>query len=86
MISKEEIEEMKKYINECILKDTVYEEELTIDCMKVAKEYIDYLESDKQKLIEKLEEDIKRVNCGEVLSIRSILKDCLEILKGENDE
>lgn len=47
---------MKKYINECILKDTVYEEELTINCMKVAKIYIEQLELDKQKLIEKLEE------------------------------
>ena len=62
MLSKEEIKEMKDYFNECITKDTVYEEDLTINYMKIAKEYIEQLESDKQKLIEKLEERIKAVD------------------------
>lgn len=46
MINKEEIEEMKKYLSECITKDTVYEEDLTISFMKKAKEYIEQLESE----------------------------------------
>lgn len=45
--------------------------------------YIAKLESDQQKLIEKLEEDIRLINSGETLSIRSTLKDILSILKGE---
>ncbi len=60
MLSEEEIENMKNYFSECILKDTVYEEELTISFIKIAKEYIKQLESNKQKLIEKLEEDHKQ--------------------------
>ena len=59
MLSKEEIEEMKDYFNECITKDTVYEEDLTINYMKIATEYIDQLELDKQKLIEKLKKKIR---------------------------
>lgn len=73
MLSKEEIEEMKDYFNECIIKDTVYEEDLTISFIKIAKEYIDQLESDnyeqnnmingyideRQKLIENIEGRIK---------------------------
>lgn len=46
MLSKEEIENMKRYFNECIKKDTVYEEGLTINFIKIAKEYIGQLESE----------------------------------------
>lgn len=49
-------------------------------------EIINRQNANKQKLIEKLEEDIKRINGGKILSTRSILKEILEILKGENDE
>lgn len=85
MLSKEEIKEMKDYFNECITKDTVYEEDLTINYMKIATEYIDQLESEKQKLIEKLEEDketLKKENADGTLQDYVIR--LLEILKGEN--
>ena len=87
MLSKEEIKEMKDYFNECITKDTVYEEDLTINYMKIATEYIDQLESDKQKLIEKLEkvkqkdEEWNALN-GE-LAVWTFAQEILEILKGE---
>lgn len=46
MVNKEKIKEMKCYFNECIIKDTVYEEDLTISFMKIAKEYIEQLEKE----------------------------------------
>lgn len=55
MLSKEEIEYMKKFFNESITKDLINSEDLAIRFMSVALEYIDQLESDKQKLIELLE-------------------------------
>lgn len=65
MLSKEEIENMKKYFDECIVKEHTFEEDLTIGFMKTAKEYIKQLENKlkeseerDKKLIEKLEEDI----------------------------
>lgn len=61
MLSKEEIENMKRYFNECIIKDTVYEEDLTLNFIEVAKKYIEELETREQKLIEKLEDRIKSV-------------------------
>ena len=57
MLSKEEIEKMKKYFNECIIKEHIFEEDFTIEFMKNALQYIEQLETDKQKLIEKLEQD-----------------------------
>lgn len=98
MQSKEEIEDMKKYFSECIIKDTVYEEELTINCIKVANEYIEQLETEKQELIEKLEEDIKvfsnyeerKQMCREQLFENDgkwfYAGEILKIVKGENDE
>lgn len=93
MLSKEEIKEMKDYFNECITKDTVYEEDLTINYMKIATEYIDQLESDKQKLIEKLEErkkEYKEKSGGNTYHIQSMINAeireldwILSILKGE---
>ena len=57
MTSKEEIEKMKKYLKECIIKEHIFEEDFTIEFMKNALQYIEQLETDKQKLIEKLEQD-----------------------------
>lgn len=65
-------------------KESLYEQ--TVKENVKLKKQVAQLESEKQKLIEKLNEDIKRINCGEALSIRSILKNYLKILKGENDE
>lgn len=59
MISKEEIENMKKYFNECITKDNVFEENLTIYFMSIATKYIQQLETKHQKVIDKLEEKIE---------------------------
>lgn len=52
MLSKEEIEKMKKYFNECIIKEHIFEEDFTIEFMKNALQYIDQLEN-KVKEIEK---------------------------------
>lgn len=57
MLSKEEIEKMKKYFKECIIKEQIFEEDFTIEFMKNALQYIEQLETSKQKLIEKLEQD-----------------------------
>lgn len=46
MLSKEETENMKAYFNECITKDAVYEDDLTLSFMKIAIEYIEQLESE----------------------------------------
>lgn len=46
MLSKEEIENMKKYFNECIEKDTIHEEDLTLNFIKTAREYIEQLETE----------------------------------------
>lgn len=46
MLSKEEINNMRKYFDECIEKDTIYEEDLTINFMKIAKEYVNELEKE----------------------------------------
>lgn len=60
MLSKE-IEKMKKYFNECIQKDTIYEEDLTLNYMQISKEYMNYLESREQKLIHELEYALKDI-------------------------
>ena len=65
MLSKEEIEKAKenitKYLND-IWFGTLYSQEENDRDEKILLEYIDQLESDKQKLIEKLEEGIKAVD------------------------
>ena len=61
-MNKEEIENMKEYFNECIIKDTVYEEDLTLYYMQIAKEYINYLEQKEtilDKVTDKLKEDAR---------------------------
>ena len=49
-MQNKEIEDMKKYFNECIVKDHIFEEDFTINFMKVAKEYIDQLEETVKRL------------------------------------
>jgi hypothetical protein len=44
MLSKEEIKGMKEYFNECVIKDHIFEEDLTLNFIKIAKKYIEQLE------------------------------------------
>lgn len=95
MSSKEEIEYMKKFFNECITKDLINSEDLAIRFMSVALKYIEQLEADKQKLIEKLEEKIKNNKaktdctfCNNTCNSYATCKVCQEILsimKGEKE-
>lgn len=68
MLSKEEIENVKKYFDECISKDTVYEEDLTLNYLKIAREYIKELERlqedyiHKDKIREKIIIDKSKLN------------------------
>lgn len=43
-----EIKNMKKYFDECITKDHIFEEGFTIDYIKTAKEYIEELEKEQE--------------------------------------
>ena len=104
MLSKEEIEKAKRYF-----EDELHSEKMTYNCVNhyrqiiidnhiVLYKYIKQLESDKQKLIEKLEED-KRI-FGNYEERKQMAKDklyendgkwfycqeILSILKGENHE
>lgn len=88
MLSKEEIEYMKKFFNESITKDLINSEDLAIRFMSVALEYIDQLESDKQKLIEKLEKikyDLEYDRRMDNYSYLSDIQEILSILKGEKE-
>lgn len=99
MLSKEETEEMKEFFDECIIKDLINSEDLAINYMKVAKDYIEQLESDKQKLIEKLEKDKRKNNEFEFMPLQiekaynnyyklgkiDEIDKILEILKGEKE-
>ena len=84
MLSKEEIEKAKECLQETI--QNTYAEGKAIK-LNNALEYIDQLESDKQKLIEKLEKikydlefDRRKNNYSYLYDIKEILS----ILKGEN--
>lgn len=96
MLSKEEIEKAKECLQETI--QNTYAEGKAIK-LNNALEYIDQLESDKQKLIEKLEEDIVNItktmqdgkHCDDysrcrLKAYRTKTKEILSILKGENHE
>lgn len=94
MQSKEEIEKdikILKNISECFTYSMWSEDTETL---RRVLQYIEQLESDKQKLIEKLEEDIeitkKQYTENTLLNIRvdgklDTLEEILKILKGEND-
>lgn len=93
MLSKEEIEKAKECLQETI--QNTYAEGKAIK-LNNALEYIDQLESDKQKLIEKLEEDTVNItktmqdgkHCDDysrcrLKAYRTKTKEILSILKGE---
>ena len=94
MQSKEEIEKdikILKNISECFTYSMWSEDTETL---RRVLQYIEQLESDKQKLIEKLEEDVeitkKQYTENTLLNIRvdgklDTLEEILKILKGEND-
>ena len=108
MLSKEEIESMKIGLwniradtlkaMQCSLADTSDKKEWQkeINVIDNALEYIDHLESDKQKLIEKLEKDTVNItktmqdgkHCDDysrcrLKAYRTKTKEILSILKGE---
>ncbi len=104
MPSKEEIEKAKenitKYLND-IWFGTLYSQEENDRDEKILLEYIDQLESDKQKLIEKLEKKIRYYeendeilatsndNYSDGTVIKKFIdefREILSILKGENYE
>lgn len=114
MLSKEEIESMKIGLwniradtlktMQCSLADTSDKKEWQkeINVIDNALEYIDNLESDKQKLIEKLEKDIREETgyarwtnsytkeispaVTRMISKSKYAQEILSILKGENHE
>lgn len=111
MLSKEEIKSMKIGLwnirantlkaMKCSLADTSDKKEWQkeINVIDNALEYIDQLESDKQKLIEKLEKDTVNItktmqdgkHCDDysrcrLKAYRTKTKEILSILKGENHE
>ena len=92
MLSKEEIEKAKECLQETI--QNTYAEGKAIKLNNVLK-YIDQLESDKQKLIEKLEKDTVNItktmqdgkHCDDysrcrLKAYRTKTKEILSILKG----
>ena len=92
MLSKEEIEKAKECLQETI--QNTYAEGKAIKLNNVLK-YIDHLESDKQKLIEKLEKDTVNItktmqdgkHCDDysrcrLKAYRTKTKEILSILKG----
>ena len=94
MLSKEEIEKAKECLQETI--QNTYAEGKAIKLNNVLK-YIDQLESDKQKLIEKLEKDTVNItktmqdgkHCDDysrcrLKAYRTKTKEILSILKGES--
>lgn len=98
MLSKEEIESMKIGLwniradtlkaMQCSLADTSDKKEWQkeINVIDNALEYIDQLESDKQKLIEKLEGAIDFTKTSKDLTSKAkieVLENVLKILKGE---
>lgn len=95
MLSKEEIESMKIGLwniradnlkaMQCSLADTSDKKEWQkeINVIENALEYIDQLESDKQKLIEKLEEVLKSIKQDGIYGYDEDILEILSILKGE---
>ena len=83
MLSKEEIEKAKECLQETI--QNTYAEGKAIKLNNALK-YIDNLESDKQKLIEKLEEVLKSIKQDGIYGYDEDILEILSILKGENHE
>lgn len=98
MLSKEEIENMKvdlKNLHDMLGKKP----SISKNAIHNALKYTEQLESDKQKLIEKLEEDVINItktmqdgkHCDDyskcrLKAYRTKTKEILKILKGENHE
>ena len=104
MLSKEEIEKAKRYF-----EDELHSEKITYNCVNhyrqiiidnhiVLYKYIQQLESDKQKLIEKLEKDIENdyyieeiigngyISTGsKKYQVKKYAQEILSIVKGENN-
>lgn len=53
MTRKEKINTMLYYFDECIKNDTLYEEDLTLGFMKIARQYITVLEAENMALKDK---------------------------------
>lgn len=105
MLSKEEIEnENRKHIKEVLTeyKDYIFEFDATNLCIADILEYIEQLETDKQKLIEKLENNlsnIKKEKLPEFKTVTELIRykgyaegriesynGIISILKGKNHE
>lgn len=80
MLSKEEIEKAKECLQETI--QNTYAEGKAIKLNNALK-YIDHLESDKQKLIEKLEEVLKSIKQDGIYGYDEDILEILSILKGK---
>lgn len=83
MLSKEEIEFNLKALSGVMLN---FEDRLCDEMqerVKEVKDYIDNLESDKQKLIEKLEEVLKSIKQDGIYGYDEDILEILSILKGE---
>lgn len=78
-------EEKEKYISEIANMLGIAEDQIPIELASQLAKANKY-----DNLIDKLkvycEDNIKRVNCGEALSIREILKDILELLDTEQED
>lgn len=84
-MNKETIKNMKEYFNECIIKDTVYEEDLTLYYMQIAKEYINYLEQ-KETILDKVTEECRKQMTTYEDSILEIFPgNLLNIIEGEEN-
>lgn len=87
MLSKEEIEKdirTLKNISECFTYSMWTED---TEALRRVLQYIDQLQSDKQKLIEKLEEDIKKFKEQNADgTLQDYLEETLKILKGEKND
>lgn len=95
MLSKEEIEKIEELSHYCALKNIDREDnvfgEFVVTMQKI-RNYIKQLESDKQKLIEKLEEDIEiarkeyRITLSDRQDgIRAEAQEILKLAKGEKE-
>ncbi len=94
MLSKEEIEKIKRGLteelgrtitaNECGLSTNDFLE--SIEILESALKYIEKLETREQKLIEKLEEYKKALKQDGIYGYDIEINEILKILKGENYE
>lgn len=97
MLSKEEMHKVLNKCDNCNLKECI-NCEMSYTVRQMIREYIEQLETDKQKLIEKLEKDVINItktlqdgkHCDDysrcrLKAYRTKTKEILKILKGENE-